>query len=294
MQERRSSPFGETGGNRSSWSSKRRVTSRPSKRRSTRWSGRRPKLNIFFRRGPLKIGTSTRQSQEKRLWPRYASRWASQTSGTSAGCTNALVLVWAARRKVVAACDHSMPRRGHGRTGDSMCWWNEQLSVLRRKCLTARRSFTRSKGDPLLLEAWKRAKSALRQGTKKSRLQCWKDSIGEVEKDPWGLAFKIVTKRLVTRRKTPGLDNANRVKYIVRSLFPHVEPFQRQNRSSCEVRSEKLFTLEELKRAGGRLNANTAPGTDGLPNEILIEVIGVYPEILLEVFNSCLQEGLDR
>ena len=32
--------------------------------------------------------------------------------------------------------------------------------------------------------------------------------IGEVEKDPWGLAFKIVTKRLVTRRKTPGLDNA--------------------------------------------------------------------------------------
>ena len=31
---------------------------------------------------------------------------------------------------------------------------------------------------------------------------------------------------LVTRRKTPGLDNADRVKYIVRSLFPHVEPFQ--------------------------------------------------------------------
>ena len=28
--------------------------------------------------------------------------------------------VWAARRKVVVACDHSMPRRRHGRTGDSM------------------------------------------------------------------------------------------------------------------------------------------------------------------------------
>ena len=28
--------------------------------------------------------------------------------------------VRAARRKVVAACDHSMPRRRHGRTGDSM------------------------------------------------------------------------------------------------------------------------------------------------------------------------------
>ena len=57
------------------------------------------------------------------------------------------------------------------------------------------------------------------------------------------------------------------------------------------VRREELFTLEELKRAGGRLKANTAPGIDGLPNEILKEVIGVYPEIHLEVFNSCLREG---
>ena len=61
--------------------------------------------------------------------------------------------VRAARRKVVAACDHSMPCRGHGRTGDSIYWWNDQLSVLRRKFLTARRRFTRSKGDPLLREA---------------------------------------------------------------------------------------------------------------------------------------------
>ena len=115
--------------------------------------------------------------------------------------------VQAARRKVIAACEHSMPRRGHGRTEDSMYWWNDQLSVLHRECLTARRRFTRSMGDPLLREACKSAKSAPRQGIKKSRLQCWKDLIGEVVKDPWGLAFKIVTKRLVTRRKTPGLDD---------------------------------------------------------------------------------------
>ena len=49
--------------------------------------------------------------------------------------------------------------------------------------------------------------------------------IGEVEKDPWGLTFRIVTKRLVTRRKTPGLENPDQVKYIVRGLFPYVEPF---------------------------------------------------------------------
>ena len=69
------------------------------------------------------------------------------------------------------------------------------------------------------------------QGIKKSRLQDWKDLIGEVQKDPWGLAFKIVTKRLVTRRKTPGLDNPDRVKYIVRSLFPHVEPVRSRTKA---------------------------------------------------------------
>ena len=50
-----------------------------------------------------------------------------------------------------------------------------------------------------------------------------------------------------------------------------------------------MVQREELKIAGGRLKANTAPGIDGLTNEILKEVIGAYPEILLKVFTSCLR-----
>ena len=75
------------------------------------------------------------------------------------------------------------------------------------------------------------------------------------------------------------------------SLFPHVEPFQRQDRSSCVVRRKELFTLQELKRAGGRLKANAAPGIDGVPNEIFKEVFGASLKILLGAFNSCLREG---
>ena len=81
------------------------------------------------------------------------------------------------------------------------------------------------------------------------------------------------------------------VKYIARSLIQHVEPFQRQDRSSCMVWREELFTLEELKRTGGRLKANTAPGFDGVPKENLKVVIAGYPEILLQDFNSSLREG---
>ena len=57
------------------------------------------------------------------------------------------------------------------------------------------------------------------------------------------------------------------------------------------ARHEELFTLEELKRAGGSLKATPALGIDGVPDEILKEVIGAYPEILLEAFNSFLREG---
>ena len=46
-------------------------------------------MGIFQR---LHSASLVRQSQEKRLLPRYASRWASQTSGTNAGCTNALAV----------------------------------------------------------------------------------------------------------------------------------------------------------------------------------------------------------
>ena len=185
-----------------------------------------------------------------------------------------------ARQKVVAACDCSMSHRKSRLARGSMYWWNDQLAALRRKCLAARRKFTRSKGDAKLREEWKGTKAALRRGMKKSRLQCWKNLIGEVEKDPWGLTFKIVTKRLVTTRKTPGLNNLDQVKYIVRSLFPHVELFQRQDRNSCVVQCEELFNLEELMRAGGRLKSNTPQGIDGVSNEILKEVIRAYPGIL--------------
>ena len=81
----------------------------------------------------------------------------------------------------------------------------------------------------------------------------WIDLIGEVEKDPWGFALKIVTKRLENRRKNPGVDNTDRVKYIVRSLFLHMQVFQRQDRSSCVVRRKKRLHRGDGAEKGSRL-----------------------------------------
>ena len=54
------------------------------------------------------------------------------------------------RRKVVVACDYSMPHWGYQRTKHSMYRWNDQLSILCREYLIALLRYTGSKGDSLL------------------------------------------------------------------------------------------------------------------------------------------------
>ena len=149
-----------------------------------------------------------------------------------------------------------------------MYWWNDQLSRVHRECLAARKKYTRSKGDSALHEVCKNTILVLRQGIKKNWLRSWKDLIGEAEKDSWGLDFKIVTKRLATRRKTPSLDSHDLTRHIVQSPFPLVESFLREDWSSCTVQYGELFTFEVLERAGRRLKANTVLGFNGVPNEI--------------------------
>ena len=73
--------------------------------------------------------------------------------------------VCSARQKVVAACDYSVPRRKRRQAKGSMYWWNDQLAALRRECLAVRRKLTRSKGDAMLHEACKRAKTSRLQNS---------------------------------------------------------------------------------------------------------------------------------
>ena len=65
----------------------------------------------------------------------------------------------------------------------------------------------------------KKGESSFEARHKEKPTQCWKDLIGEVKKDPWGLAVIIVTKKLVTRRKTPGLDNLEKTSMLCETCF---------------------------------------------------------------------------
>ena len=62
--------------------------------------------------------------------------------------------------------------------------------------------------------------------------------------------------------------------------------------SNCyqEIADEKK-DLRRTGESGWEAESHTALRFDGVPNEILKEVIMVYPDILLEAFNSCLRKG---
>jgi len=49
--------------------------------------------------------------------------------------------------------------------------------------------------------------------------------------------------------------------------------------------------LTELKSVVSRLRNKIAPGTDGIPNEVVKAIVAHNHNVLLSVYNSCLAEG---
>ena len=76
---------------KSFWSSKRGEKFRPSARSLTERSGRGRKFRPWSRRGPTKLGTSTRQLKKKRLCVPCAWHWADRHLTGPAGSSSALV-----------------------------------------------------------------------------------------------------------------------------------------------------------------------------------------------------------
>lgn len=193
--------------------------------------------------------------------------------------------------KIVAACETSMPRRNKTQRRAPMYWWTSEIADLRKQCLCARRKATRSKGDPILQMRYKCARKELKIAIKKRQEECWRGLILEVQNDPWGLPYKIVTNKLKIPQNIPGLDDPEWVNKIINDLFPKQDHWIRDTFDNCEVTEDLLFTRLELEHLGKQLKNGKAPGPDGIPNEVLKTVIEVYPEILLDVFNSCLKKG---
>lgn len=102
-------------------------------------------------------------------------------------------------------CDGCMPRRSvlQGRR-EAHCWSTE-IATLKKASCAARRAYQRAgrrsfdPGLELKPEAMVSARRNLRADIKKAQADSWAQLCSAVDQDPWGLPYRVITKRLVRR-----------------------------------------------------------------------------------------------
>lgn len=193
------------------------------------------------------------------------------------------------------ACNKAMPKRQTRERRPPAYWWNAEIARLRSASLTTRRRATRARtrtdADELMAEH-KQAKKSLRLAVRRSKRACEIALCNEVDNDPWGLGYKIVTKR-IGALSASGVMNEEDVKQIVDGLFPtHPE---REVANDLEEDGEEAipeFTKEELFTAVDSLKNGKAPGPDGIPTEILKIAAHECSELILCMYNTCARAGV--
>ena len=192
------------------------------------------------------------------------------------------------------ACEEAIPRtRARGGRRPAY-WWTNEIAELRKKCLKLRRAAQRgrqSDRDFALRSAeYRTAKKSLGRAIKTSKRRCWDRLKDDLNSDPWGLGYKIVMRKLGAFTKSAPME-AETMDRIVDTLFP-AHPKRSVDPEMSEDLEVPPFTEAELRRAAGALKNKKAPGPDGLPAEVLKAVARSHPDLLLNMYNSCLRAGV--
>ncbi|CAB0041409.1 unnamed protein product [Trichogramma brassicae] len=181
----------------------------------------------------------------------------------------------------------------HIHTHTAVYWWISEFADLRRSCLRARRLAQRARGRPnegASQASYASARRLLRAAIKTSKCLCWSKLCDEVNEDVWGKPYETVMSRLKGPRANAPCS-PTLVRRIVAALFPRVpdEPALPPPLHAGAI--VPAVTLEELRRACGRIKDHTAPGPDGVPNSAIKIAIATHPDIFLQVYTACLRTG---
>jgi len=196
------------------------------------------------------------------------------------------------------ACNSCMPRGNYKGGKKPRFWWSLEISELRKACLKSRRKYKRNRNRQNEAQAqdhsnYKEAKKNLKRAIRKSKDICWKNLCAEVETDPWGLPFKLVTKKLIGRRPIPGLSLPGRLESIVDTLFPNVPemtwPENPPITNLPEITSAEVIDISKNIPTGKAVGKD--PGPDGVPDLVIKQISAYKPELLSNLFNWCLRES---
>ena len=87
------------------------------------------------------------------------------------------------------------------------------------------------------------------------------------------------------------LMDEEEAKTVVDALFP-VHPTRVDEEDDMSVDDVPDFTEEELFIAVDSLRNKKAPGSDGIPAEIIKIAVHEWPALMLNVYNTCNQTGV--
>lgn len=102
----------------------------------------------------------------------------------------------------------------------------------------------------------------LNRAIKDSKAHCWRELCDEVNRDPWGQAYKLVTRKIRLPAAQGTLDAAT-IERVVDGLFPN-HPARDFYPEPGDEEIVPTFTREELQSAVG-FRAGKVPGPDGGP-----------------------------
>lgn len=206
---------------------------------------------------------------------------------------DAETVVQTTMRIIEKACQASMPLKTTRKGKRPMYWWTEEIATLRNNCLKMRRKATRANRNARETTTWaeqyKEAKKALKKAIWISKKEKWISLSKEIDNDPWGKAYQILMGKFTRPNANQG-HSAQEMEEIVDVLFP-AHP-KRADDPPLQVNETPLFSAEELARATGSMKNGKAPGPDGVPAEALKEAVRASPQLMLNMYNSCLKAGI--
>jgi len=202
---------------------------------------------------------------------------------------------------ITRATDCAAKRSSGNGLAKSKYWWSQEIADARSVCMRRKRALTRAREKAkcmlkgVLYNQYKSARKELRVLIRKAKERSWSELIDGIERDPWGLPYKMVLNKL--RRTTSGLSEEleeGDLKRLLESLFPMGESHDpRTEWMNCDVLGEiPEISLVEVEAALKRGNAVKAPGPDGITLAILRRAPPILLNYIAETFSTCLKEGV--
>lgn len=193
---------------------------------------------------------------------------------------------------IQSMCKRHLETKGPGSHRKGKAWWSTRIEALRKDYLRARRTLTRenrnTNGNPRpdTLIRHKSAYLSFAEEKKAAKNRLHERLCMEINKNPWGDAYRLAMKDIKPRARAKTPQNAEAV---LRKLFPSHPPVQFN--TVQQISTPTPFSVQELRKAALKLKTGKSPGPDGIPAEMVKLMADVNPELLLGPINRLLMRG---